>query len=100
MANTVYNNTNYRGEFVGDLQVWLREHSEDNSEQLSRLKRNLRRARELELTPRQRQMLAMHFDQNRTVTQIARELGVNPSTVTRTLQRAKRRLYRCLRYGL
>ena len=100
MANIVYNNTNYRGEFVGDLQVWLREHAEDNSEQLSRLKRNLHRAREQELTPRQRQMLAMHFDQNRSVTQIARELGVNPSTVTRTLQRAVRRLYRCLRYGL
>ena len=42
----------------------------------------------------------MHFDQNQTVSQIARELGVNPSTVTRSLQRSKRRLYRCLRYGL
>jgi RNA polymerase sigma-70 factor (ECF subfamily) len=42
----------------------------------------------------------MHFDQDQSVSQIARELEVNPSTVTRTLQRAKRRLYRCLRYGL
>ncbi|MCI6569238.1 sigma-70 family RNA polymerase sigma factor [Dysosmobacter sp. HCP28S3_G4] len=86
-------------DFNADLQVWMRENAEDNSEQLSRLKRNLRQARELELTPRQRQVLAMHFDQDLSVTQIARELHVNPSTITRTLQRAKGRLRRCLRYG-
>ena len=76
-------------DFNADLQVWMRENAEDNSEQLSRLKRNLRQARELELTPRQRQVLTMHFDQDLSVTQIARELHVNPSTITRTLQRAK-----------
>lgn len=38
-------------DFNADLQVWMRENAEDNSEQLSRLKRNLRQARELELTP-------------------------------------------------
>ena len=86
-------------DFNADLQVWMRENAEDNSEQLSRLKRNLRQARELELTPRQRQVLAMHFDQDLSVTQIARELHVNPSTITRTLQLAKGRLRRCLRYG-
>ena len=86
-------------DFNADLQVWMRENAEDNSEQLSRLKRNLRQARELELTPRQRQVLAMHFDQDLSVTQIAWELHVNPSTITRTLQRAKGRLRRCLRYG-
>ena len=86
-------------DFNTDLQVWMRENAEDNSEQLSRLKRNLRQARELELMPRQRQVLAMHFDQDLSVTQIARELHVNPSTITRTLQRAKGRLRRCLRYG-
>ena len=86
-------------DFNADLQAWTRENAEDNSEQLSRLKRNLRQARELELTPRQRQVLTMHFDQDLSVTQIARELHVNPSTITRTLQRAKGRLRRCLRYG-
>ena len=55
-------------DFNADLQVWMRENAEDNSEQLSRLKRNLRQARELELTPRQRQVLAMHFDQDLSVT--------------------------------
>ena len=29
-------------EFIGDLAAWERENSEDNSEQLSRLRRNMR----------------------------------------------------------
>lgn len=42
----------------------------------------------------------MNFEQNKTVTEIAQELGVNKSTVSRTLLRAKRRLYQGLRYAL
>jgi RNA polymerase sigma factor (sigma-70 family) len=87
------------GEFAGDLTAWLEEHAQDNSEQLERLRRNLRKAREQELTPRQRQLLRLYFDEERTMTQIARELGINRSTVSRTIARAKRRLYHCLRYG-
>lgn len=34
------------------------------------------------------------------MTQIAQTLGVNCSTVSRTIRRAKQRLYRCLRYCL
>lgn len=86
-------------EFPGDFTLWLRENAEDNSEQLSPLRKNLRKAREQELTPRQKQMLQMYFDDNKTMVQIAEELGVNRSTVSRTLSRARRRLYRCLRYG-
>lgn len=41
----------------------------------------------------------MYFDQGKNMAQIARELGLNRSTVSRTLVRAKNRLYRCLRYG-
>ena len=87
-------------EWIGDMTVWLRENAEDNSEQLERLRRNLRRAREQELTPCQRQVLELHYDQNMSVTQIARHLGVNTSTVSRTLRRAQERLRRCLQYAL
>ena len=87
-------------EWIGDMTVWLRENGEDNREQLDRLRRNLRRAREQELTPRQRQMLALYYDRGLKMPQIARELGVNRSTVSRTIRRAKARLYRCLRYTL
>lgn len=53
-----------------------------------------------ELTPRQRQLLRMHFTQGKRVTDIAQELGISKSTVSRTLARCTQRLYRTLRYSL
>ena len=87
-------------EWIGDLAVWTRQNAPDNGEQLDRLRRGLRRAREQELTPRQRQLVDLYFDRGMNIPQIARELGLNRSTVSRTLRRAKDRLYRCLRYAL
>lgn len=98
MRNTPFDTRS--SEWIGDMTVYLRETGEDNSLQMERLRRNLRRAREQELTPRQRQVLAMHYEQGLSVTAIAGTLGVHPSTVSRTLQRARERLRRCLRYTL
>jgi len=98
MRNTSYND--FSGGTQADLQAWLLESAGDNTEQLSRLRRNLRAAREQELTARQKLFLQMHFDEGKPFSQIARELHINRSTVCRTVARAKKRLYRCLRYGL
>ena len=54
---------------------------EDNSRRLRRLRRRLPDAM-AELTPRQRQMVDMQFQEELTVTEIARRLGVGKSTVT------------------
>ena len=98
MKGTPYSIRN--NEFYGDMAAWPRANAQDNDGELLRLKRNLRLARQEALTARQRQLLRMNFEQNKTVTEIAQELGVNKSTVSRTLLRAKRRLYQCLRYAL
>lgn len=98
MRNTPFETRS--SEWLGDMTVWLRENGPDNSEQLARLRRNLRRAREQELTPCQRQVLEMYFDREMSVTRIARELGLNPSSVSRTLRRAQDRLRHCLQYSL
>ena len=87
-------------EWAGDMTVWLQENADDNQEQIERLLRNLRKARIQELTPRQQQMLSMRFEQNMSGAEIARELGLNRSTVSRTLRRAQERLRRCLQYAL
>ena len=87
-------------EWIGDMAVWLRDNANDNSELLARLRQNLRRARQQELTPRQQELLSLYYDRGMTMPQIARQLGLHVSTVSRTIQRAKRRLYRCLRYSL
>lgn len=60
--------------------------------------RRLRRVIEVELTPRQKQTLTAYYFQQQTIPEIAREQGVNKSTVCRTLHRAEARLQRCLRY--
>ena len=98
MKNTPFDTR--ASEWIGDMTVWLRENAEDNSLQLERMKRNLRIAREKELTPRQRCMLDLYYDQQMTVSEIAAELNVNVSTVSRTLQRARNRLRRSLQYTL
>jgi RNA polymerase sigma-70 factor (ECF subfamily) len=41
----------------------------------------------------------MYYVRGMTVSQVAEELGVYPSTAYRTLRRAEQRLFRCLRYG-
>ena len=82
------------------LDNWLRSRQENNGETFERLCRNLRHARATELTPRQAKVLQLYFDEEKTMTQIAQELGVSVSTVSRTIARAEQRLQRCLRYIL
>lgn len=52
-----------------------------------------------ELTQRQKQMVTMYYLEQHTMREIAAALGVNPSTVTRTLQAARAKLKVCLQYG-
>lgn len=88
------------GQWLADLASWERESASDNMEQLERLRRNLRLARQQALTDRQRQILELYYDRGLTMGQIALKLNLNRSTVSRTLSRAKDKLYCCLRYSL
>ena len=58
----------------------------------------IRRVMEAELTETQRQVLSGYYLQKKNIPQLARERGVNKSTICRTLQRAERRLRRVLKY--
>lgn len=98
MKNTPFDTRS--SEWVGDMTVWLCENGDDNAAQLERMRRSLRQARQQALTPRQREMLIMRYEQNMSGSEIARELGLNRSTVSRTLRRARDRLRRCLQYSL
>ena len=88
------------GQWLADLASWERENAPTNDEQLERLRRNLRLARRQVLTERQRQVLELYYDHGLTMGQIALKLNLNRSTVSRTLSRAKNRLYNSLRYSL
>ena len=91
--------TSRDNEFLGDLTAWERSHSEDNSEQLERLRRNLAKVRARELTPRQSEMIHLYYDLGMSIPQIAREKGLHKSSVSRTLARGRERLKRYLQYS-
>lgn len=87
-------------EFWGDMAAWERAHSEDNQEQLDRLRRNLRRVREAELTEKQAEAIHLYYDLGMSIPQIAQRQGVHKSSVSRTLARGRERLKRYLKYSL
>ena len=85
---------------IASLCLWRQEQSGDNQERIRRLLSNLPLAVQQELTPRQREILQMRFTGGMSITGIAKELGLNKSTVSRSLTRSVVRLYRSLRYSL
>ena len=87
-------------EFLGDMADWRLRHSADNSDRMERLRRNLHKVRERELTERQQQMLRMYYDEGKSMAKIARILRINKSTVSRTIARGRKRIYRYLQYSL
>lgn len=85
--------------YAADMAVYARQMSSDNSKEISRLKRNLIRALQEDITPRQRQTLLLYYSDGLNMREIGERLGVDKSTVSRTIKRGERRLRRCLRYG-
>lgn len=61
--------------------------------------RLVRTALREDLTPRQSQMVRLYYIEQSTMPDIARRLGVNVSTVSRTLAAARVKLKRSLRYA-
>ena len=62
--------------------------------QLKRVQRVIRE----ELTDMQREILVAYYFQDQNIPQIAKDRGVNKSTVSRTLHRAEDKLRRYLKY--
>ena len=60
--------------------------------------KRVHRVIEEELTPLQREVLIAYYIQEQTIPQIARERGVQKSTISRTLHRAEDKLRRFLKY--
>ncbi len=85
--------------YAADMAAYARAMASDNSAQHSRLKRNLLRALKEDVTPKQRRALLMYYSQGLNMREIGEQLGVDKSTVSRTIQRGEKRLRRCLRYG-
>lgn len=72
-----------------DMAVYSRAMAADNSEQLGRLRRNLLRALREDVTEKQRQVLLLYYSDGLNMRQISERLGVNKSTVSRTIKRGE-----------
>ena len=78
---------------------WKNNSGDDNSERMERLMRNLPKAMD-KLSERQRLMIELRYIKNMKGIEIAEQLGVNASTVSRTLKRAKKSLRKMLEFSL
>ena len=82
-----------------ELARWAALTAKDNSRDRQALSARLGRALREEVTPRQREVLALYYGEGLTLDQIGQRLGVARCTVSRTLKRGEDRLRRCLRYS-
>lgn len=89
-------------ELRGDIQQlvnWEQEDAGSNTQKIEQMKQKVRDAIESELTPRQKQVLLIALSKGFSQTQIAQDLGVDKSTISRTMSRAIKRLRRVLKYA-
>ncbi len=94
-------NTRYRrgGRYAADMAVYARMMAEDNSNQLRQVRQNLVRALREDVTPRQRELLLLYYEEGLNMREIGERLGLDRSSISRTIKRGEARLRRCLRYG-
>lgn len=64
----------------------------------SQATKRLYRVMSQELTDRQRQIVVGYYIDHKTVPQLAEELGLHKSTISRTLMRGENRLRKFLKY--
>ena len=94
-------NTRYRRGrlYAADMAMYSRQIAADNSREVSRLKRNLIRCLREDVTAKQREAMLLYYAEGKNMREIGERLGVDKSTISRTIKRGERRLQRCLRYG-
>ncbi len=74
--------------------------SETNAQQLKLVKKALAEVIKNDLTGRQKQMIVLYYYEGMRMREIAEQLQLDPSTVSRTLTRARRNILQYLKYLL
>lgn len=72
--------------------------AETNSELTEKVKRTMIKIIKNELTARQREIIVLYYYKGKGVSEIAEMLRLAPSTVSRTIKRARDRIYKFLKY--
>lgn len=88
------------GEIKGSLEGYILAQGGDNAEERAYIKQVMLRAVENELDARQAEILRCHYFDGESLSDIARRLGVNKSTVSRSVTRSVKKLRQALKYAL
>ncbi len=89
--------TEFDREFIALSQIT---NAETNSARIQQMKRALSKVIQQDLTARQRQVILLYYYEGLTMSEIARQLGIDPSTVSRTVSRGRRNILNYLKYFL
>ena len=74
------------------------EDAETNSELTAKVKKTMAKIIKNDLTPRQREIIMLYYYSGLGVSEIADKLEIAPSTVSRTIKRARDKIYKSLKY--
>ncbi|MBP1550088.1 MAG: sigma-70 family RNA polymerase sigma factor [Oscillospiraceae bacterium] len=87
-------------EFCADKEIaaLIGDTESDNSEKHRLMLKILRKVISEELTERQREMITLYYFDRANIPQIAEMLGVNRSTVSRTISRGRRNIMEKMKY--
>lgn len=89
------------GMYAADMAVYARLLSEANTNdaEIEGLRQRVVMAMRQEITPRQRICIRLYYVEQLNMGEIAEKLGIDKSTVSRTIRRGEASLRRCLRFG-
>lgn len=89
------------GIYAADMAQYARMISEQNTNarEMTELKLALWRALHEDVTEKQRDYLLLYYGEGLNMNEIGERMGVDKSTVSRTIKRGEDKLRRCLRYG-
>ena len=85
-------------EFDKKISELSSEEAESNSGLIEKVKCTMAKVIKNELTPRQREIIVLYYYKGFGVSEIADKLDLAPSTVSRTIKRARDRIYKFLKY--
>lgn len=72
--------------------------AQTNSENVEKVKCIMAKVIKNELTPRQRETIVLYYYKGMGISEIADMLGLTPSSVSRTIKRARDKIYNYLKY--
>ena len=89
------------GIYAADMAryAYLLSEENTNTQEMDRVKLALWRALHEDISEKQLNYMLLYYGEGLKMSEIGERLGVDKSTVSRTIKRGEYRLRRCLRYG-